>query len=143
MRPARSPPQGQPSLRMPRIDSIRKGPTGVPPPVSPTPGMIEPMAVPLDALFQKALSLFDAGDVAGLERLIAAEPRLVRERLEQPGPWLRETLKGALDSFFAKPYLLWFVSEDAPRAGRLPPTAVAAPRVILDAIRREAPETLQ
>src|SRR5688572_7947099 len=72
----------------------------------------------IDALFQKAVSAIDAGDVTVLEQLLAAHPELVRERLEAPGAWLREKVGRALDGF--KPYLLWFVAEDPVRNGKLP-----------------------
>ena len=53
-----------------------------------------------DALFQQAVSAIDAGDALALERLLAAHPRLARDRLDSPGPWLRDTVGDALDGFF-------------------------------------------
>src|SRR5262245_20521216 len=97
----------------------------------------------LDDLFQRALALLDAGDAAGLARLLAEHPELARERLEAPGTWLRSKIGGALDGFFARPYLLWFVSEDAVRAGRLPANIVEITGIILAAARREAPGRFQ
>ena len=44
----------------------------------------------LDQLFRETVSAIDAGDVSALEQLLAAHPRLVRERLHSPGDWLRE-----------------------------------------------------
>ena len=82
----------------------------------------------LDAIFQRAVSAIDAGDVRELEQLVAINPRLVRERLNAPGAWLRDKVGNALDGFFQRPYLLWFVAEDpvpsdlrghAPRLGRI------------------------
>jgi peptide-methionine (S)-S-oxide reductase len=75
-------------------------------------------AVSLDALFREAVSAIDAGDVATLQRLIDAHPALVRDRLTSPGPWLGDTIGGALAGFFKQPYLLWFVAEDPVRNGR-------------------------
>jgi hypothetical protein len=97
----------------------------------------------LDAGFREAVAAIDAGDVGGLARLVAANPALVRERLESPGPWLREVVGGALDGFFQRPYLLWFVAEDPVRNGRLPGNAAAVARAILDAARRHDAPTLQ
>jgi len=98
---------------------------------------------PLDLLFQQAISAMDAGDVDALELLIATSPRLVSERLEHPGPWLRDKVGGALDGFFKKPYLLWFVAEDPVRNGRLPARITAIIHVIADAARRQQVPTLQ
>lgn len=85
----------------------------------------------LDQLFQQAVGLIGAGDVSALERLLTAHPELARERLAAPGPWLRDKIGGALDGFFKAPYLLWFVSEDAPVFGRLPKNIAEVARTIL------------
>ena len=74
----------------------------------------------LDTLFRRGVSAIDAGDVSELEHLVAVDPRLVRERLNTPGAWLRDKVGSALDGFFQRPYLLWFVAEDPVRNGRLP-----------------------
>jgi hypothetical protein len=74
----------------------------------------------LDSLFREAVAAIDAGDVTTLVRLLAANPRLVRDRLDSPGAWLRDKAGGALDDFFKQPYLLWFVAEDPVRNGKLP-----------------------
>jgi hypothetical protein len=74
----------------------------------------------LDALFAQAVAAVDAGDLQELERLLTEHPRLACERLDSPGPWLRDRVGDALDSFFQRPYLLWFVAEDPVRTGRLP-----------------------
>ena len=74
-----------------------------------------------DLLFRSAVSAVDAGDVPALERLMAEHPELASERLEAPGQWLRDQVGDALDGFFARPYLLWFVvgrSETARPAAR-------------------------
>lgn len=97
----------------------------------------------LDALFQQAVSAIDAGDAAALERLLAAHPELVRERLDAPGPWLRDTVGNALDRFFARPYLLWFVAEDPVRTGKLPPNIAEVARVIIDVAKRDRVASLQ
>jgi peptide-methionine (S)-S-oxide reductase len=97
----------------------------------------------LDSAFRDAVAAIDAGDVASLERLLAATPALVRERLTRPGAWLRDKVGRALDGFFRGPYLLWFVAEDPVRNGTLPPNIAHVARVIIQAAQRENVETLQ
>jgi peptide-methionine (S)-S-oxide reductase len=101
------------------------------------------MSTPLDARFREAVTAIDTGDVAKLERLVAADPTLLRERLESPGAWLRDTVGGALDGFFERPYLLWFVAEDPVRNGKLPANIAAVARTIIDAARREGVASLK
>jgi len=97
----------------------------------------------LDALFHQAVSAIDAGDLATLERLLVEHPTLVGERLDAPGPWLCEKVGGALEGFFQKPYLLWFVAEDPVRNGKLPANITQITRAIIGAARRERVEKLQ
>lgn len=101
------------------------------------------MTLTLDMLFQQAVSAVDSGNVLDLDRLVTAEPRLVRERLNTPGAWLRDKLGDALDGFFERPYLLWFVAEDPVRNGRLPANIADIARVIIRIAERERVETLQ
>jgi peptide-methionine (S)-S-oxide reductase len=89
------------------------------------------------------VSAIDTGDLATLDRLIRANPLLVCERLESPGSWLRDIVVDALDGFFRRPYLLWFVAEDPVRTGRLPTNAADVARAIVDAARREGAPSLQ
>jgi hypothetical protein len=97
----------------------------------------------LDTHFRYAVSAIDAGDIVTLQRLVTANPALVRDRLASPGAWLRDTIGGALDGFFQRPYLLWFVAEDPVRNGKLPGNIAAVARAIIDAARHEAVSTLQ
>jgi hypothetical protein len=97
----------------------------------------------LDAVFQRAVSAIDAGEVKELGQLIAMNPRLVRERLNAPGAWLRDKVGSALDGFFERPYLLWFVAEDPVRNGRLPGNIADVTRTIVRAAEREGVETLR
>lgn len=97
----------------------------------------------LDGLFQEAVAAIDAGDVQTLERLLAQHPGLVRERMESPGPWLRDQIGPALDGFFNRPYLLWFVTEDAVRTGRLAANVAEVARAIIRAARRTGVDDLQ
>ena len=100
-------------------------------------------AASLDTRFREAVAAIDAGDVATVERLVAATPALVCERLTSPGAWLRDKIGGALDGFFQRPYLLWFVAEDPVRNGTLPANIAAIARVVIDAARRENSANLQ
>src|SRR5437588_214878 len=96
-----------------------------------------------DSLFQKAVSAIDAGDVTALDRLLTEHPRLVRERLDSPGDWLRDKVGGALEGFFRQPYLLWFVAEDPVRNGKLPGNIAQVTRTIIRAAEREGVDTLR
>ena len=97
----------------------------------------------LDTDFRKAVAAIDAGDIGELERLITATPALVRERLASPGAWLRDKIGNALNGFFKRPYLLWFVAEDPVRNGTLPRNIADVARAIIDAARRESKKNLQ
>ena len=107
--------------------------------------MTRPVSDPstLDSRFREAVAAMDAGDRVELTRLVTATPALVRERLEMPGAWLRDTIGGALDGFFARPYLLWFVAEDPVRNGTLSKNIADVAATIIDAARREGSATLQ
>lgn len=96
-----------------------------------------------DGLFRQAVMAIDSGDVAALERLLDQHPALVCERLFEPGDWLRTQIGRALDGFFKHPYLLWFVTEDAVRTGRLSVNIGAVTRTIIEAARRAGASDLQ
>ena len=102
-----------------------------------------PKTLAPDELFCSAVAAIDAGDVIELERLVTLYPALVRDRLEDPGVWLRDQVGNALDGFFQKPYLLWFVAEDPVRNGALPGNIADIARVIIRAAARGGVETLQ
>lgn len=97
----------------------------------------------LDPLFREAVSAINAGDVTALEHLLAEHPELLRDRLDSPGDWLRKQVGDALDGFFQRPYLLWFVAEDPVRNGRLPGNIAQVARAIIQAAEREGVDTLQ
>jgi peptide-methionine (S)-S-oxide reductase len=94
-------------------------------------------------VFREAVAAIDAGDLATLRRILAACPNVAAERLDGPAPWLRAEIGNALDGFFARPYLLWFVAEDPARRGRLPDNIVPIAAAIIEAARISGPETLQ
>src|SRR5262245_43790017 len=96
----------------------------------------------LDTLFERAVAAMDAGDVALLKRHLVEQPQLVRERLETPGAWLRDKVGDALDGFFARPYLLWFVAEDPVRNGKLPANIGRVAETIISGARRVHVESL-
>lgn len=100
-------------------------------------------AASLDSLFREAIAAIDVGDIVTLERLLTATPALVHERLATPGDWLRDKVGRAIDGFFQRPYLLWFIAEDPVRNGTLPTNIAAVARSIIDAARRERVENLQ
>ena len=106
------------------------------------PGAATNDALNQDALFREAVSHVDAGDVVALERLLAAHPRLACERLDSPGEWLRAKVGGALDGFFRRPYLLWFVAEDPVRNGRLPKNIAQTAGALIRSAQRACPEKL-
>ena len=90
----------------------------------------------LDELFRQAVARIDSGDAAGLEDLLRLEPILLSARLNEPGSWLRDKVGNAIDSFFAQPYLLWFVAEDPVRNGRLPPNIAEIAKLIIELAAR-------
>lgn len=96
-----------------------------------------------DARMRDAVAAVDAGDVARLEQLISAHPALVQQRLASPGPWLRDVVGRALDDFFLRPYLLWFVAEDPVRNGRLPANIAQVAHTIIASARREHASNIQ
>lgn len=97
----------------------------------------------LDELFRLAVPAVDAGDVRTLERLLIEHPMLVSARLDVPGSWLRDKVGNALEDFFQRPYLLWFVAEDPVRNGSLPVNIADVTRTIVRAAHRAAVVSLQ
>jgi hypothetical protein len=97
----------------------------------------------LDKLFHQALSAIDTGDIDTVQQLITAHPELLSARLESPGPWLRDLAGAAVDGFFSKPFLLWFVAEDPVRNGRLPANIADVIRVIVSEARKQRVDSLQ
>jgi peptide-methionine (S)-S-oxide reductase len=102
-----------------------------------------PASESLDELFREAVAAIDAGDVPTLERLLRQHPELASARLESPGAWLRDQVGNALDGFFERPYLLWFVAEDPIRNRRLPANIAEVARTIIQAAKHEGVDNLQ
>ena len=97
----------------------------------------------LDTQFREAVDAIDAGDVSKLDGLLTQNPDLVRDRLDSPGPWLRDKVGNALEGFFQRPYLLWFVAEDPVRNGKLPRNIAQVARTIIQAAKRNEAASLQ
>jgi Ankyrin repeats (3 copies) len=85
----------------------------------------------LDPPFRDAVAAVDRGDVSALDHLLAAHPRLVRERVE------------CGEGYFRQPFLLWFVAENPVRNGTLPGNIAQVTRAILQAAEREGVESLR
>lgn len=96
-----------------------------------------------DALFRDALAAIDAEDVGALERLLRDHPSLAHVRLERPGAWLVDQIGPAIEGFFKHPWLLWFLTEDAVRSGRIPANVGEFVRVIVRAARSDGADNLQ
>jgi ankyrin repeat protein len=75
-------------------------------------------AIP-DASFRNAVAAVQSGDVAALERLLDAEPRLLRERIVGPQAYRAAPRKG----YFADPKLFWFVANNPTLVEPTPPNA--------------------
>lgn len=97
----------------------------------------------IDKLFREAVSHIDAGEKGELQRLLTANPQLVRVRLESPGDWLRDLVDGALEGYFKQPYLLWFVAENPIRHEKLPTNIVEITNTIIVTAQQERVESLQ
>ncbi len=84
-----------------------------------------------DPLFREAVAAIDGGDVSALERLLAAHPELVRDRMDYG------------EGYFREPYLLWFVAENPIRNGKLPENIAQVTRTILQAAERQGVDSLR
>jgi len=78
-----------------------------------------------------------------LRELLDVHPELTTERLYSPGAWLTSVIGDALISFFKDPYLLWFVSEDAVRNGKLPKNIATIASIIVQKARSQNAGNLQ
>ncbi len=80
----------------------------------------------------KAIAAIDSGNITLLENLLTEHPDLVRSRFDHPA-------KG----YFKHPYLLWFVADNPIRIEQLPENIVAITQLLIDAVKREAADSLQ
>ncbi len=96
-----------------------------------------------DKIFQQAVSAIDVGDEEALTLLLDDHPELATERLHSPGKWLTSVIRDALKNFFKDPYLLWFVSEDAVRNGKLPKNITRIASIIIQKARSQNAANLQ
>ena len=78
-----------------------------------------------------------------MTRLLDTHPELSTERLHSPGKWLTDVIGEPLKGFFKDPYLLWFVSEDAVRNGKLPKNIAAITSIIIQKARSRNAANLQ
>jgi peptide-methionine (S)-S-oxide reductase len=95
-----------------------------------------------DALFREAVACIDAGNLSTLRHHLTTHATLACERLEVPGDWLRAQVGEALDGYFQRPYLLWFVTGNPVRQKRLAPNSALLAAAIIQAASRQCPGTL-
>ena len=80
-----------------------------------------------DPLVRRALSAVRKGDVAALEALLDAKPRLLRERIREP-----ECYRAARrHQYFLDPKLFWFVANNLRWMKRMPPNIVAVAEAMI------------
>ncbi len=86
----------------------------------------------ISSSFQLAVSAIDAGNIAELEDLITSDPGLVRDRL-----------RNNENGYFKDPYLLWFVADNPIRVDKLPANIIEITNLLIQAVKRESPDTCQ
>jgi Ankyrin repeats (3 copies) len=85
-----------------------------------------------DTLFREAVEAIDSGNLTALEGLLAAHPKLVRDRLNY--------LNGG---YFKDPYLLWYVADNPIRIDRLPVNIAEVTSLLIQAVKSEAADSSQ
>jgi peptide-methionine (S)-S-oxide reductase len=85
-----------------------------------------------DPLFLKAVEAIDGGNIPVLEQMLHQLPRLVSKPLDY-----------STEGYFSHPYLLWFIADNPIRNGKLPPNIVDTTRLLLQYVKKQAPETFQ
>jgi peptide-methionine (S)-S-oxide reductase len=83
------------------------------------------------SVFRPAIEAMNTGNEPLLKQLLADDRGLVTLRLDEP-----------TDGPFAHPYLLWFIADNPVQNGWFPANLCSITSLIIDAIRREVPETL-
>jgi peptide-methionine (S)-S-oxide reductase len=85
-----------------------------------------------DPLFREAVEAIDSGDINTLKRLLDQHPQLVSQRLDVPK-----------EGYFQHPYLLWFIADNPIRHEKLPANIIEITGLIMENVRKYAPETFQ
>ena len=85
-----------------------------------------------DPVFREAVEAIDAGNTSSLEHLLKTNPQLISKRLDSPN-----------EGYFKYPYLLWFVADNPIRHEKLPANIVDITRILIDAARNNATDSLQ
>lgn len=80
-----------------------------------------------DASFKAAVSAIHRGDVAGLARLLDAEPRLLRERIVEPECY-RQAKR---PQYFRDPRLFWFIANNPTLMATMPANMVEVARAMI------------
>jgi len=81
-----------------------------------------------DASFRAAVDAIHAGDVAALERLLDAEPRLLHDRIV--GPQVYRVRKR--HDYFGDPKLFWFIANNPALVERMPPNVLEIARAMIE-----------
>ncbi|HEX3935524.1 MAG TPA: ankyrin repeat domain-containing protein [Puia sp.] len=84
------------------------------------------------SVFRPAIEAMNTGNAGVLKQLLADNHGFTAFRLDEP-----------THGHFAHPYLLWFIADNPVRNGWFPANICEITSLIIDAIRRDAPETLQ
>lgn len=80
-----------------------------------------------DPSFRAAVEAIHAGDVAGLEQLLDAEPRLMTDRILEPECYRAS----GRPQYFLDPKLVWFVANNPTLMERIPDNLVEVARAVL------------
>ena len=80
-----------------------------------------------DPSFRAAVTALQRGDIAGLGRLLDAEPRLLRERILEPECY-REASRS---QYFRDPKLFWFIANNPTLMERIPDNIVAVAETMI------------
>ena len=80
-----------------------------------------------DPAFRAAVEAIHAGDVAALERLLDAEPRLLTERIREPDCY-RDSGR---EQYFLDPKLFWFIANNPTLIDSLPTTMPEVARAMI------------
>jgi hypothetical protein len=83
-------------------------------------------------IFLQAVEAIDKGNIARLGKLIAANPRLITDRLQTTE-----------EGYFKDPYLLWFVADNPIRHEQLPANIVDVTNLLITQVKAKAPDTAQ